>query len=136
MAPPCSWSLLMDDVRSYLVDRLGVVADSALDTVLAVQHAVLPAVGREFPHEISLDHDYAAWHQTVAIAKETGDRSTWPERVRPLREQPPARFVVEDPSDVCRSLIGGSIESLSMMLVGWELESPVTRSLMSAAPAV
>jgi hypothetical protein len=136
MAPPCSWSLLIDDVRSYLVDRVGIAADSALDTVLAVQHAVLPAVGRQFPFEVSLPHDYATWHQSMIVAKETGDRATWPDRALSLRDLPPATFVVDDPSDVCRSLIGGSIESLSMMLVGWELGSPVTRSLMSSQPSV
>jgi hypothetical protein len=134
MAPPCSWRMLVDDVHRYVTDVLGVADDAALATVLAVQHAVLPAVGRRFPEVVELDHDYAAWHQAMLMAKENGARGTWPGRIPHLREYPPATFVVTDPADVCRSKIGGSVESLSMMLVGWELGSPVTRSLMSSAP--
>jgi hypothetical protein len=136
MAPPCSWTLLIDDVRRYVVEVVGLPADDALEAVLTAQHAVLPAVGREFPFVCRLPHDYVAWHRSVLEAKESGPRASWPERVRPLRDHPPGELVVEDPADVCRSKIGGSIESLSMMLVGWELGSPITRTLMSSAPAI
>jgi hypothetical protein len=135
MAPPCSWKLLTDEVGRYLVDVIGVPDDTALKTVLTVQHALLPAVGREFPLSLSLDHDYAAWYWAVQDAKEAAAGGDWTTQVPSLRDLPPAQFEVDDPGDVCRSKIGGSVDSLSMTLVGWELGSPVARSLMSSAPA-
>ena len=61
MVPPVSWRLLLDEVRDYLVEQIGLADDDALDTVMAVQHALLPARDRSFPIELRLAHDYGAW---------------------------------------------------------------------------
>jgi radical SAM superfamily enzyme YgiQ (UPF0313 family) len=135
MAPPCSWKLLIDEVGRFVVEVLGVPDDDALAVALTVQHAMLPSVGRAFPLELDLRHDYTSWYLDVVRAKQTGFRDSWEQEVAALRTYAPSSFTVDDPGDVCRSKIGGSVDSLSMSLVGWELGSPVARSLMSSAHA-
>ena len=75
MVPPVSWKLFVDDVRAYLTDEIGLQADSALETVLTVQHALIPAPCREFPLELHLAHDFAAWHAAIVRTKDDGNRT-------------------------------------------------------------
>jgi hypothetical protein len=127
MAAPGSWGLVIDELRTYLVHEIGVADDDALDTVLAVQRALLPAHGRALPATLELRHDYAQWYAAVLEAKEGALRDRWTEVVPRLRELPPATFTVDDPDGgVCRTL-GGSIELHGFGLT-WELESPVRRA--------
>ena len=69
---PVSWQLLIDEVRTYVLRVLGMPADDALDTVLRVQHALLPARGRTFPLSLDLPHDYGAWHRAMVDVKDAG----------------------------------------------------------------
>ena len=91
---------------------------------------MLPAPGREFPYRIELPHDYAAWYAQVRDGRENGHRADWHLLVPPLRSYGPASFEVTDDQNVCRLNVGGSADSLSMDFTSWELDSPVTRSLM------
>jgi radical SAM superfamily enzyme YgiQ (UPF0313 family) len=124
--PPVSWQCFIDELRDYLTIRLGIAAGSALETVLQVQHALLPARGRQFPLELTLAHDFAAWHAQMLAAKDEG-RYDWREHVPPLASFGPARFIVEDPRSVCTRGIGYRIEEF--FHGDWELESPVSRAL-------
>jgi radical SAM superfamily enzyme YgiQ (UPF0313 family) len=126
MVPPVSWQLLIDEVRDYLVERVGLRDDDALDTVLAVQHALLPARGRAFPLTLSLPHDYAAWFAQLAELRDQGMHNDWHTAVPALRDVPPGQFVVRDPFDVCTTALGGSLRSL-MVENAWDLDSPVSR---------
>jgi radical SAM superfamily enzyme YgiQ (UPF0313 family) len=126
MVPPVSWKLFLDEVRAYLVDRVGIADDSALDTVLAVQHALLPARGRAFPFELTLPHDYQSWFTTLADLRDQGMFDDWHTALPPLRDFAPGRFVVDDPFDVCTTALGGSLRSL-MVENAWDLESAVSR---------
>jgi radical SAM superfamily enzyme YgiQ (UPF0313 family) len=126
MVPPVSWRLFVDEVRRYLVEVVGIEDDSALDTVMAVQHALLPARDRTFPVEVSLSHDFEAWHQAVLEARDVGDRHGWHQRIPPLREFGPGTLRIDDPYGVCTTSVGGSLVSLSVES-SWDFESPVSR---------
>jgi radical SAM superfamily enzyme YgiQ (UPF0313 family) len=134
MVPPVSWRLFVDEVRDYLVSVLGMVDDDALETVLAVQHALLPARGRTFPFEVELPHDYAAWFAAVAEARDRGMHHDWHQVVDPLRQMGSAAFTVDDPFDVCTTALGGSLRSL-MVENAWDLDSPVSRPRQRVADA-
>jgi radical SAM superfamily enzyme YgiQ (UPF0313 family) len=130
--PPGSWRLFYDELRDYVVDVLG-VKDEALETVLAVQHALIPARGREFPDTHELAHDYAGWHQAVIAAKDAGHFADWPSEVPPLRDFGPAAFTVEDPLHVSEACMGSPITLGFDVEAEWELESPVRRAACPSA---
>jgi radical SAM superfamily enzyme YgiQ (UPF0313 family) len=128
MAPPCSWGTFIDEVGDYLVEVLGLPRDDALATVLTVQHALLPSLDRQFPHTVTVSHDFIAWYLQVLNAKDTGRRHDWETVVPSLRSFGPTEFTVDDPHDVCQTGIGGTVDSLSQNLAGWELGSPISRA--------
>jgi len=127
MIPPVSWRLVIDELHRYLIDRLAIPDDDALETVLRVQHALLPSRDRVFPDQIELAHDYGAWHRTMLIAKRDGSALDWQTQVPRLEEFGPAAFEVDDPQQVTVYGMG-----MSMFYDGegdWELASPVARPI-------
>jgi general L-amino acid transport system substrate-binding protein len=92
MVPPGSWQYFIDEIARYLVTELGIADDSALRTILRVQHALLPARDREYPVTLELEHDVAAWHDAMMAAKHTGAKQTWEAEVPPLRSFGPTTF--------------------------------------------
>jgi hypothetical protein len=125
LVPPASWKLLIDELRDYAVDVLGIADDPALDTVLAVQHALLPARDRRFPTVVELDHDYVQWFQAMSAAKHAGNLTDWPAVVPPLRSFGPGTLTVEDPHNLCEQGIGFNMEQFTDS--DWEFDSPVSR---------
>lgn len=117
---PGSWRFLVDDVHDYLTTVLSMPDDSSLETVLAVQHALLPDRMREFPATIDVAHDYTAWHARMVEVKDSGHRADWPERVPHLREFGPSTF---------------TINRATIEIPGWrlhfEMDSPVSRARSS-----
>lgn len=125
LVPPVSWYLLVQEARRYLTEVWGLAEDGALDTVLAVQHAILPARDRVMPHTIELAHDYAAWHQAMVEATQAGHHDDWPSVVPKLREFGPASFTVDDPDQLCVLGIGAAVDG--DLFGNYELRSPVSR---------
>ena len=125
MAPPVSWRLFIEDVHRFVLSHYDIADDSALHTVLAVQHALLPARDRVFPQKLSLSHDYAAWHHDMIEAKDHGARETWHEKIAPLINYPAADFEVSDPARVCTTALGFTNDDAPYN--DWELMSPVAR---------
>ena len=125
MAPPVSWKLFIDEIRQFILTHYDVPQDSALETVLRVQHALLPTYRRNFPLRLALEHDYAAWYNDMLEAKYSGAYITWPEHVRPLAEYPPAEFEVSDPDGLCKTGLG--FDSDVEIYTDWELSSPIAR---------
>jgi hypothetical protein len=123
---PVSWRLFVDEVRAYLTSELGIADDSALETVLTVQHALLPAADRAFPLTIELDHDFASWSHAIVDAKDSGV-AEWTGQVPRLVELGPATFTVDDPNEVCTRGIGFKLDDNGA--AAWELESPVGRAV-------
>ena len=101
--------------------------DDALQTVLDVQHALLPSRDRVFPFEIDLAHDYVAWYQAMLEVKEGGELEGWPSATPSLRSFGPARFVVDDPGGFASLAVGANIEAHGFGL-NWELETPLARA--------
>ncbi|MFK7977161.1 MAG: radical SAM protein [Halioglobus sp.] len=132
MAPPGSWALFVEEVGRFLVSELDMEDDSAMRTALLVQHAHLPSPDRKFPTVLKLEHDYAAWQDTLFAAREDGHRDNWEKHIPQLSEFGPSTLVIEDPSEVCRQDIGKPKVVLDMHLHTWELESPVARPRLGA----
>ncbi len=122
-----SWKLFLDEIRA-LPDRGGWVSSRTTrsDTVLRVQHALMPARGRAFPVSLELAHDYATWFATVADLRDQGFHHDWHLQAPRLRDLGPGTFRVDDPFDVCTTALGGSLRSL-MVENAWDLDSPVSR---------
>jgi hypothetical protein len=135
MTVPASWALVMDDLRRYLVSRYGIADDTALDSVLRAQHALLPAHGRHFPDVVTLAHDVVEWNRAMLAAKEQGHRSDWPEMVPRLAEFGPCELTVDDPDHVAETSLGLNSE-LSVVGVNWELDSPLSRARLAATQLV
>jgi hypothetical protein len=123
---PVSWRLFIDEVRGYLTGELGLADDVALDTVLRVQHALLPAADRTFPLTLELLHDFASWSNAIVDAKDQGI-AEWTDQVPRLGELGPATFTVDDPNEVCRRGIGFRLDENGA--AAWELDSPVGRAV-------
>jgi len=131
MAPPASWALFMDEIRRYLVDHLGISDDSALRTALTIQLVHIPAPGRRFPETLELEHDFAAWQETVLITREEGHRDDWEQHIPKLSEFGTTTLTIDDPNDICRTDVGKSRAILDLYLGTWELESPIARPRLS-----
>ncbi|NND69443.1 MAG: hypothetical protein HKN19_17770, partial [Halioglobus sp.] len=131
MAPPGSWGLFMAEVRSYLIDVLGMPEDSGLRTALKVQHAHLPGPGRVFPEVHELEHDFNAWQEAMFQCREEGNREDWEERIPRLCDFPPATLTIADPNEICRRDMGKSRFALDINLRNWELDSPIARARLN-----
>lgn len=127
MAPPGSWGLYLENVRRYLVEHMGLPDDSALRTTLAVQHAHLPAAGRQFPHILELEHDFSAWWNTILVTREEGHRDDWEKHTPRLSEFGSGILNVDDPDGICHRELGKPLSVLLYSLRSWELNSPVSR---------
>ena len=125
MVPPVSWSAWLDEVRRFLVQEVGIIDDDALDTVIAVQHALLPDRERQFPLTVELPHDYVAWHASMIESKQSGHLDDWTLHIRPLRELPPGTLTIEDNRQVCRYEMGRHAEINPWD--AWDLDSPISR---------
>tara|TARA_B110000503_G_scaffold63134_2_gene99827 strand:+ start:984 stop:2666 length:1683 start_codon:yes stop_codon:yes gene_type:complete len=127
MVPPGSWRLFIDEIRDYLVSKLGIADDSSLDTVLQVQHTMLPSRDRVFPLHIALNHDYAQWYACMLESKQAGWQQDWTKEVKPLREFGPASFTVEDSQQL--TVLGMGTPIYSDPDCDWEFKSPIGRPL-------
>jgi radical SAM superfamily enzyme YgiQ (UPF0313 family) len=127
MIPPASWALFIEELRRFCTERLEMADDSALETALAVQLAVIPARERAYPETVALAHDFAAWHAAMMEAKHAGHAADWTERVPRLSTYGPATFEVDDEQEV--SSLGLGMSMLYDTDSDWELASPVARPM-------
>jgi hypothetical protein len=120
------WSLFIGEVRRDVTERVGVPDDSALETVMAVQHALLPSPGRRFPIELDLPHDYALCHSEMISAKDRGHVFDWPQQIPRLRELGAGVLTIDDPQRVEGQLGPGADDGA---FSNWEFTSPVSRAM-------
>jgi radical SAM superfamily enzyme YgiQ (UPF0313 family) len=132
MVPPVSWRFLLDEIRRWLVDVEGIADDTALDTVLAVQHGLLPARDRRFPARLELAHDYVAWRRSVLEARD-GGHADWPSQVKALRSFGPGSLTVDDPHEICSTALDGSLTAI-VHESSWDFDSPVSRPRQRSHP--
>ena len=131
MVPPVSWRLFIDEVRAYLIEELGLPADAALETVLAVQHGLLPGAEPVLPlraragprlRRLARGHHRCQGRRSTA---RTGRRSC-----RGCATSRRASSSIDDPKQVCTLNIGSSVDGDAYS--DWELRSPVARSMPAA----
>ena len=136
MAPIYSWTLVLDELRTFLIQNCGVPDDSALDAIMLAQHAVLPAHGREFPYVVDMPHDVVAWHKEMLAAKADGHWRDWQLVTPQLSDFPPGRLEVDDVEGAVARGLGCDIE-MSSNGVNWDMQSSVSRVRVSQefAPA-
>lgn len=127
MSPVYSWALVFDELRLFLVQECGVADDSALDSIIAAQHALLPAHGRVYPVAVELSHDVAGWHSQMLAAKAAGHWRDWQMVVPPLSEFGPGRLDVNDDGGWVTKMLGCDLE-LSSAGVNWDMNSGVGRA--------
>jgi hypothetical protein len=127
-----SWRFVVDDLEAWVRWRHPEVDPAALATAATVQHAVLPALDRDYPEVVELDHDYAAWFGLVVDAKEAGHLADWPDHVPPLTSFGPGVLHVDDPNRSARDNLGCSVDH-GPLLATWEHRSEVGRALFLAA---
>ena len=82
-APAVGWHACLEEVRRWTEEVLEVPPTTGLDTVFAVQRAVLRSPGRTFPATLALAHDYPTYRRSSGVR---------------LTDLGPTRFVV--PADV------------------------------------
>lgn len=127
MAPPVSWSLVIEELGRYLQHEFGVGDTPALRSILAAQLACLPAHDRQHPQRVELECDVVAWHDAIVEAKESGNRRGWTDEVPRLDTFGAGSITVDDPVGVTHSALGINRE-LNAFGVNWELESPLHRA--------
>jgi hypothetical protein len=127
MAPVYSWSLVMDELRGFLVRECGVADDSALTSILRAQQALLPSWAREYPAHLELEHDVVGWHEQMIAAKETGHFRDWVDIVPPLASFGPGSLTVDDVDGAVTGTIGCDI-GLSANGVNWDMVSAIGRA--------
>ncbi len=126
MVPPVSWRFFLDEIQRWLVTVEGIADDSALDTVLAVQHALLPARDRTFPLELVTRarlRDVAPGHARGARRRPP---TTGPTGCAPLRSFGPGTITVDDPHQICTTALDGSLTAI-VHESSWDFDSPVSR---------
>lgn len=133
---PVGWEPFYAEVTRFLHDELGVPDTEGLQTVMALQDALMPAPDRAYPHAVELAHDVEAY---VAHRRSGGHR--------PLVDFPPAPLTVGDSRRVADvAFVRYRMEGLGNPLVhhdnpgfwdlvDWELDSPFKRPLPRNAGA-
>jgi hypothetical protein len=137
--PPVGWPAFFAEVRSFLLDEVGIEGSTGLDAVLQVQRHLLPEVGRTFPDATPLAHDYVAYHHDATRWLWEDDVAPGPSR--PLTSYGPATLEVwGDPSGFCGRRLGALLGTRDEVSISsfwlsdhWELDSPLTRNLAEVA---
>ncbi|MEZ5503561.1 MAG: hypothetical protein R3E50_13220 [Halioglobus sp.] len=127
MSPVYSWALVIAELRQFLVQECAVPDDSALDAILAAQHALMPAHGRVYPFVVELPHDVVAWHSQMLSAKAAGHWRDWQMVVPPLSSYGPGRLEVNDVNGSVANTLGCDLE-LSANGVNWDMDSGIARA--------
>jgi radical SAM superfamily enzyme YgiQ (UPF0313 family) len=127
MAPVYSWALVFDELRLFLVQECDVPDDSALDSILVAQHALLPAHGRTYPFSVEISHDVVAWHSQMLAAKVAGHWRDWQMVVPPLSAFAAGHMDVNDENGWVTDMLGCDLD-LSASGVNWDMESGIARA--------
>jgi len=115
---PGGWKVFYDEIAAFTDSNYGISRDGAFDTVLLVNELAMPDDTIDYPLEVSLNHDVAAWFR---------DHNGKPvHQVKPLASYPPGKFRVDDP-DSMASIDMDYIQYDSHQYF-WELRSPTARA--------
>ncbi|TMQ06819.1 MAG: radical SAM protein [Deltaproteobacteria bacterium] len=107
------WRDFYREIEAYTCARYRLEPSSALTAAIAVQEALMPALGLGYPRIVSLPHDYVAYHR---------DRSDPAGPRRPLADYPPGSITVEDPLGLAEV---GTYRQDWTLTDFWQLLSPL-----------
>jgi radical SAM superfamily enzyme YgiQ (UPF0313 family) len=133
---PYSWPAFYGEVRRLVEDEFEVDDGSALETVFAVQRALMPERDRTFPDRIDLQHDFGEWY------RQNLNRGAGEGVAASLDAFGPGEFVVQgDPLFHCRDALRRLVDERPHELLvtpfwttlNWELDSPVQRLVQETA---
>jgi radical SAM superfamily enzyme YgiQ (UPF0313 family) len=114
---PGGWRTFFDEVADFVAQRYRVERDTAFDTVLTVNEAVMPDGARSYPMTLELEHDLVAWFN-ARNRLDADDTSA-------LASYPPGRITVSDPNGL--AMIDLEYQQYDTHQYFWELHSPVAR---------
>ncbi|MDZ7790784.1 MAG: radical SAM protein [Xanthomonadales bacterium] len=114
---PGGWRRFFEEVADFVTRRYGVERDSAFNTVLTVNEAVMPDGSRRYPMTVELEHDLVEWF--------TARNRLEPTDARALHSYPPGRITVSDPNGL--ATIDLEYQQYDTHQYFWELHSPVAR---------
>ena len=115
---PGGWPLFYGQLKNYILDKYSVSDDSALDTVLKVNAAVMPDEAVTYPMTIHLDHDIIQYF----IAQQQKSDDDKPEA---LYTYAPGELVISDPDGMVN--IDAQFLQYDSHQFFWELLSDVSR---------
>jgi len=108
------------EIINFLHSHYGIqLPDDELQTILAVQKAVMPAIGKDVPLNIPLEHNFVAYFDQI---KKAASLSIKPEKFHPLASFPPGTLTV-------KARMKKTINNLNLLRLdlhvqkGWELKS-------------
>ena len=114
---PGGWRRFFEEVSDFVARRYGVERDSAFNSVLTVNEAVMPDGSRRYPMTVELEHDLVEWF--------TARNRLEPTDARALHSYPPGRITVSDPNGL--ATIDLEYQQYDTHQYFWELHSPVAR---------
>jgi len=106
-----------DEIADVSHALFGVDKDSAFDTVLRINQAVMPQPGRSFPLNLALDYDFLTYFS---------DHVKNERHSAPLAGYPPGELTITDPYNLSQQ-IDEAKRQYNTHQVFWELESPLRR---------
>lgn len=123
-----NWDKLYDEVRTFLAQNYD-LGDPAIETVLRVQQAIMPANDRIVPETLRLDHDFVSYFRLLQCTSE--QNATDSTRIRRLSSFGEGVLTVSDPNQFCGENSADLESSYDSHSVNWELASelniPVSR---------
>jgi radical SAM superfamily enzyme YgiQ (UPF0313 family) len=122
---PGGWRTFYDQVGDFIVGRYEIPMDAALQTTLKVNEWVMPDDTRNYPADLSLDHDFAEYFKI-------NNRRGNDERIR-LKDLPAGSISVSDPNGL--RLIDIEHQQYDNHQYFWELHSDICRPQSLVAPA-
>ena len=115
-----NWAEFYEEILAFTQKQYGLPVNSALQSLVQVQQALIPHPSKTFPCEIPLQHDIIDYFKDVRSAASLRDyAATEP---TPLESYPPGTFVVTDPLDICKSMWNGT-RNFMIHVTFWELDS-------------
>lgn len=117
------WRRLYAEMATYICRRYGIARTSAMDTILDVQEALMPARDRVFPERLCLPHDLVAYVDQIRQAPNL--QAYIASDPAPLHTYPPGELIITDPHNISAEAVWDVRKFYDSHIVQWELTSPL-----------
>lgn len=120
------WAEFHDEITRLVEVEFGVSPDSASESIVDVQTALMPRGGRRFPETIRLRHDVPAYF--AAMLRIPNLAAAGDGELPRLASYSPGTLEVSDAEDICGHCEDGSTVVYQNHRVPWELHSELSAS--------